>query len=179
MNAGSLITGRNLGGIQFAVVVEEQHQDKAVITEHPVEKGAKISDHAFMEPARLSIRAAHSDTQGIGASREIYEKLLELMAKREPFAIVTGKRLYQNMLIEAVSMTTDAITENALEVTADCREVIIVSSQTAEVPPRSNQKEPARTGQTAAKGQKQAKPVDSGKTQGPAKRQSMLKSAFG
>ena len=172
-NQGTVITGRNLGGIQFAVVIEESHEDKAVITEHPVEQGAKINDHAYMEPARVTIRAGHSDTAGAGASREIYEKLLELMRKREPFEIVTGKRLYQNMLIEAVSITTDNRTENALEVTADCREVIIVSVQTSEVPPRKQQKDPARTGQTASKGQKQAKAAE------PAKRKSILKQTLG
>lgn len=176
-NQGTLITGRHLGGIQFAVVIEESHEDKAVITEHPVEQGAKINDHAYMEPAKLTIRAGHSDTLGEGASREIYEKLLELMRKREPFDIVTGKRLYQNMLVEAVSMTTDLTTENALLVTADCREVIIVKVETAEVPERKKQKSPARTGKTASKGQKQAKAADASKQQ-PAKRKSMLKAAL-
>lgn len=171
-DSGTVITGRNLGGIQFAVVIEESHEDKAVITEHPVEQGAKINDHAYMEPAKVSIRAGHSDTKGPGASREIYEKLLDLMRKREPFEIVTGKRLYKNMLVEAVSMTTDAVTENALEVTADCREVIIVSVETAEVPPRKQQKSPARTGQTASKGQKQARTTQP-------KRQSILDAALG
>lgn len=174
---GTLITGRHLGGIQFAIVIEEVHEDKAVITEHPVEQGAKINDHAYMEPAKLTIKAGHSDTEGAGASREIYEKLLELMRKREPFDIVTGKRLYQNMLIEAVSITTDLTTENALLVAADCREVIIVKVETAEVPERKAQKNPARTGKTASKGQKQAKAADASKQ--PAKRKSMLKGAFG
>ena len=62
------------------------------------------------------------------------------------------------------------MTENSLEVVADCREVIIVSVETTEVPPRKQQKNPARTGQTANKGQKQ--------TSEP-KRKSMLKAAFG
>lgn len=155
--AGTAITGRNLGGLQFAVVVEESHEDKVTITEHPVEQGAKINDHAYVEPASLTIRAGHSDTAGAGASREMYEKLLELMRKREPFEIVTGKRLYQNMLLESVSTTTDSTTEHGLQVMAQCREVIIVQTQTASVPPRSRHKNAGRTGGSADKGQKQAK----------------------
>lgn len=96
------------------------------------------------------------------------------MRKREPFEIVTGKRVYQNMLVEGVSITTDAITENALEVVADCREVIMVSVERAEVPPRKQQKNPARTGQTASKGQKQAKASNAEPV-----RRSMLDSALG
>lgn len=37
-DTGTVITGRHLGGIQFAIVIEEQHEDKVVITEHPVER---------------------------------------------------------------------------------------------------------------------------------------------
>ena len=167
---GSVITGRNLGGIVFAVVIEESHEDKVSITEHPVEQGAKISDHAYVEPASLTIRAGHSDSLGAGASREIYEQLLELMRKREPFEIVTGKRLYENMLLESVSATTDSSTENALQVTAQCREVIIVKTQTASVPPRNRHKNAGRTGGSADKGQKQAKATP---------RKSMLKAGLG
>ncbi|MBD5416952.1 MAG: hypothetical protein HDR50_04690 [Desulfovibrio sp.] len=155
--SGTVITGRNLGGLQFAVVVEEAHEDKVTITEHPVEQGAKINDHAYVEPASLTLRAGHSDTAGPGASREIYEKLLELMRKREPVEIVTGKRLYTNMLVEAVNTTTDNTSEHALFVTAQCREVIIVQTQTTSVPPRKRHKNAGRTGGSADKGQKQAK----------------------
>lgn len=168
--AGTIITGRNLGGLQFAVVVEESHEDKVTITEHPVEQGAKINDHAYVEPAVLTIRAGHSDTAGAGAAREMYDKLLELMRKREPIEIVTGKRLYSNMLLESVSTTTDSTTENALQVTAQCREIIIVQTQVASVPPRKRHKDAGRTGGSADKGQKQAR---------AAPRESMMQAGLG
>ena len=152
---GTVITGRNLGGLQFAVVVEEQHEDRLTITEHPVEQGAKINDHAYVMPAALTISAGVSDTAGEGKAREMYDRLLELMRKREPVSIVTGKRLYDNMLVEGVSCTTDKNTEKALLVTANCREVIIVRTQTASVPPRSRHKNAAKTGGVSDKGQKQ------------------------
>lgn len=47
---------RSIGGVTFDVVVEEQHEDTLEITEHPVEHGANISDHAFMKPASVTIR---------------------------------------------------------------------------------------------------------------------------
>ena len=170
---GTVITGRNLGGVQFRVVVEEQHEDSLTITEHPVEQGAKVNDHAYVMPARLTIRAGMSDMDGDGKSRETYERLLELMRRREPFDIVTGKRLYENMLLESVSTTTDATTEKALLVTAECREVIIVRTQASSVPPRERHKNARRTGGTADKGQKQAK---ASRKERP---RSMLKAALG
>ena len=129
---------RSIGGVTFDVVVEEQHEDTLEITEHPVEHGANISDHAFMKPASVTIRAGVSDGS-------------------EPFDIITGKRKYRNMLIETLSVLTDADSENALVVTADCREVIIVKTQTVSVPPRSRHRNAGKTGGTANKGQKQAK----------------------
>lgn len=168
---GTVITGRNVGGLQFAVTVEEQHEDKLTITEHPVEQGANINDHAYVMPAALTIRAGISDTSGDGKSREMYDKLLELMRKREPFDIVTGKRLYENMLLESVSTMTDSSTEKTLVVTAQCREVIIVRTQVSSVPPRKQHKNAARTGGVSDKGQKQAKAAP--------KEKSMLKSLAG
>lgn len=151
---------RNLGGLVFDVTMEEHHEDSLQITEHPVEHGAAINDHAFKKPQTCTISAGVSDsTPGNGdrASIEMYDKLVELQAKREPLDIVTGKRLYSNMLIEHVSVVTDARSEHALFITAECREVIIVRTQAAAMPPRSRQAKAAKTGGTEDKGGKQAK----------------------
>ena len=165
---GTILTGRrNMGGLQFAVVVEEQHEDKLTITEHPVEQGANVNDHAYVMPAMLTIRAGVSGAEG--AAREMYEKLLDLMRKREPFDVVTGKRLYENMLLENVSTSTDSQSEHSLIVTAQCRQVIIVRTRVASVPPRKRHKNAARTGGVSDKGQKQAK----------ARPDSALRAAFG
>ena len=170
---GTLVTGRHLGELQFEVVVEESHEDSVTITEHPVEQGAKVNDHAYVMPARVSIRAGMSDATGYGKAREMYDRLLDLMRRREPFAIVTGKRLYENMLVQSVSCTTDKSTEQVLLVTAECREVILVRTQTTSVPPRKNHKNAGRTGGTADKGQKQAR---ASQKEPP---RSMLKAALG
>lgn len=153
---GTVITGRHLGGITFDVTVEESHEDTLEITEHPVEQGAAINDHAFIKPPTVTIRAGASDCSGgDGSSRDLYERLLKLQAEREPFDIVTGKRLYTNMLLETLTTVTDVKTETSLLVSAVCRHVNIVSTQVASVPPRARHKNPGKTGATADKGQKQ------------------------
>lgn len=43
-------------------VLEEHHDDDLQITEHPVEYGANITDHAFKLPARVVIRWLWSDS---------------------------------------------------------------------------------------------------------------------
>lgn len=44
------------------VTVEEVHQDEMEITEHPVEQGAAISDHAFVRPSEVVITAGWSNS---------------------------------------------------------------------------------------------------------------------
>ena len=54
--------GRKLGTIIPNVVVEEVHTDTLTITDHPVEQGAPITDHAFKNPAELSMRIGWSSS---------------------------------------------------------------------------------------------------------------------
>ena len=150
-----VIIERSVGDIAFEVTVEERHDDSLTITEHPVEKGAAISDHAYKNPMEVVITAGISGKDGESVPKETYEKLLELQASREPFTIITGKREYENMLVQGISVTTDENTENVLMVTLDCREVIIVETETTQVP-ASRQAHAAKTQKTQQGGTKQA-----------------------
>jgi hypothetical protein len=44
--------------------------------------------------------------------KETYQELLDLQNSRVPFDVVTGKRIYTNMLIRALEVTTDRTSEN-------------------------------------------------------------------
>lgn len=150
---------RSIGGLTFDVTIEEQHSDEAEITEHPVEQGAAITDHAFVKPATLTIRGGQSDSGGTSTgdrrSVEAYEALLKLYRDREPFTVVTGKRTYENMLVKSISATTDQDTEHALAFTCELREILLARVQTVAVP-RSRQRHANRTGGVDQKGQVQA-----------------------
>ena len=167
---------RRLGSIRAQVTIEEQHTDDLVITEHPVEQGANISDHAYKRPAEVTIRvgwsnsglqslgsivtSAYSAVTGTGELKlnyikDVYAKLLKLQESRIPFDILTGKRSYKNMLFRSLSVTTDQTTENALLVTAVCSQVIMVQTRTVIVPPREQHKDPAKTAPVEDKGTKQ------------------------
>lgn len=178
---GILTSKRKIGDFTAQVTVSEQHEDDLTVTDHPVERGAAITDHAFKNPARLVLVVGWSNstkaalvstiqtlfTGGLQAAassdyvRTIYNKLLKLQADREPFTVTTGKRTYQNMLITSLSTTTDAATENSLIVTIQMREVIIVETQAVTVPPRDVQANPEQTAATSDTGTKQAVPAKS------------------
>ena len=53
---------RQIGTIIPEVVIEEMHRDRLIITDHPVESGAAISDHAFKMPVEVDMRVGWSDS---------------------------------------------------------------------------------------------------------------------
>lgn len=153
------------------VVMREVGRDELVITDHPVETGAAISDHAFIRPVEIEMVLGWSDSSAgyVGYCREVYESLLSLQKKREPFSLSTGKRNYQNMLIGSLGVQTDEKSENILMVTARFREVIIVSTQMTS--PKSAQASPEKTGSTTDRGQQQLRSVGTSGFASPSARQ--------
>jgi hypothetical protein len=160
---------RSIGGIIAQVTIDEQASDDVQITEHPVEQGAPIADHAFKRPANISIRAGWTRqiAKDLSAESGVYGLLLSWQAALLPFDIYTGKRKYTNMLIERLQVTTDNHSEFALMATITCRQVIIVGTSTTTVTGLSNspsdQKDASATTPEADGGEKAA--VETGSTQ--------------
>lgn len=157
---------RQIGQIKVNVIINESTNDTLTVTKQPVQQGASITDHAYQEPTAFSMTALFKDNgllSGIlstfsnsGLSK-IYQELLDLQATREPFDIITPKRIYSNMLMTTLAQTTDKHTENCLSISMSFQEVIIASiaSVTVEAP-RSRQRNPGRTGGTQKAGKKSA-----------------------
>ncbi|SPX12793.1 bacteriophage protein [Escherichia coli] len=94
-------------------VISEKHTDMLEITEHPVEVGAAVADHAYKKPSEVVMEVGFAGggalldfasnltaTSLLGLSpQQTYQELLDLQESRIPFDVVTGKRLYSNMLI--------------------------------------------------------------------------------
>jgi hypothetical protein len=173
---GSLLftANRSLAGVIPDIAVREEGFDELEITSHPIETGAAITDHAFQRQPVLKLEYSWSNSSlsalsvqsvlsgqipdlsfGSQRVRQIYEQLLAIQASREPFQVVTGKRLYSNMLMESLGIMTDVSTENALVVTATCRGIIIVSTSSTTIAPQAQQAMPASTAGVTDAGQVQ------------------------
>lgn len=169
--------GRNIGGILPNVTISEQHTDTLTITDHPVELGAQISDHAYKMPSELVMQVGWSDSSlaltgvisgivsgtllsgsAIQSVRDVYKQLLALQESRIPFDVVTGKRSYRNMLIRSIAVTTDQATEAALMATVTMRQVIIVETSTTALKVKAQSK-PSATAPTQDGGTVSPKPV--------------------
>ncbi|WP_324029259.1 hypothetical protein GC087_21310 [Pantoea sp. JZ2] len=168
------LQSRKIGIIVPSVVVSEKHSDRLEITEHPVEVGASVSDHAYKRPSEVVMQVGFAGggslldfasnltaTSLLGISpREVYEQLLKLQSDRMPFDVVTGKRLYSNMLLQNLEVTTDRFTENVLSATLTLREIIITSTQNIQVADKSNMKNGASTSAVINTGAKSPQPVN-------------------
>ncbi|EPA0320724.1 phage baseplate protein [Klebsiella aerogenes] len=163
---------RRIGLIVPSVVVSEKHSDTLEITEHPVETGAPVSDHAYKRPSEVVMEVGFAgggslldfiDTSSLGLTlglspKETYQQILDLQTSRIPFDVVTGKRLYSNMLIRAIEVTTDRTSENVLMAVLTLREVIITQTQQIAVADKVDMKEGANTSAVINSGTKAAKP---------------------
>lgn len=143
---------RSIGTIIPDVVVEELHHDLMMITQHPVETGATISDHAFKMPSTVQITGGFSNStaQAVGYVQFVYQEFLALQASRVPFDVATGKRQYTNMLIADIGVTTDSKSEFALNFIAVLQEVILTGSALTQ--PASTQAMPQQTASVSNSG---------------------------
>lgn len=162
---------RKIGIYVPSVVVSEKHSDTLEITEHPVEDKAPVADHAFRRPSEVVMEVGFAgggsllDTSSFGLSlglspKEVYAQLLELQRTRVPFDVVTGKRLYSNMLMRVLDVTTDKATENVLSATLTLREVLITSTQSITVADKSDMSQGVSTSAVQNAGVKSTKPVN-------------------
>jgi hypothetical protein len=149
--------GNVTGGSQglTPIVLEENAVDELRITDHPVEVGASVNDHAYKMASTIRIKAGWSP---VGTTvfipnpqadkaylKTIYDALLSLQVNRIVVSLITGKRVYPNMLLETLGLVNDRDTENILLVTADFKEVIFATTQVVSVPPASVQQSPQIT----------------------------------
>jgi hypothetical protein len=162
---------RNIAGFFATVTIEENATDDMEITQHPVQEGATITDHAYVKPAQVSIKMLFNDHDL--PLRDTYAQLLALQASAVPFDVITGKRQYTNMLFKSLSQTTDHLTENVLSITAQLQQILIVSLSIVTVPARAKHKNPGKTGGTDNAGKKTPVPAEKKRVQ------SLLKQGVG
>jgi hypothetical protein len=117
-------------GFSPEVTIEEDADDVLEITQHPVEQGAAITDHAYKRPAELRMQIGWSDRYDNSSGNLLYSWILDLQSSRRPFSIVTGKRSYQNMLVSDIRQHTDAKFEYSLMIDISFREILLVNTQT-------------------------------------------------
>lgn len=111
-----------IGPVPVSVIMKEDHLSTLGITENPIETGAKITDHSYVEPKKLTLDFADANAAAT------YNALVRFQESRTPFICVSGLYLYQNMLIKSLSAQRDRQTSRILSGKAELQEIIIVST---------------------------------------------------
>lgn len=160
MSFESLFIGsqKSIGGIYLDAVLTETHNNTVRTTTNPVELGADITDHAIIEPKKITITAQVSDTPlGLAAFGEIvdsitgffgssteqnitrsvaaYNAIVDLMEKREPIEVQTKLKLYRDMLVTELSTSQDKDTSRVALMTINLTEVLIAESEIVKLDP--------------------------------------------
>lgn len=155
--------GQHLPEIIAQVVVEETHHDELEITDHPIQVGSSIVDHAFKRPAEITLQLGWSNSPSDSTSvlnpnyvQEVYQKLQELQVQLARFTVYTGKRQYENMMCQSLSTETTFKTAYTLSVKMVCKQLILVNTQTVPIP-AATAKNPSKNATPQQTGQKTLK----------------------
>lgn len=136
MTAADPNTG-NVTVYVFDAVIRAEHSRHSVATQHPVQTGAPITDHVFVEPARVVCEIRMSDamqafilgqwadypTKSVSA----FQKLKSLQLQRLPVQITTRLDSYPQMVIEDVREVEQAESRFGLRASVVFREILSAS----------------------------------------------------
>jgi hypothetical protein len=111
-----------IGPVLVSVIISEGHQSSLGITENPIETGAKVTDHAYVMPKKLTLEFADANAAAT------YNALVRFQESRQPFTVVSGLYLYRNMLIKDLSADRDKQFASVLSGRCELQEIIIVST---------------------------------------------------
>lgn len=117
-----------IGPVAIDCVMTEKHSAELDITEIPIETGAKVTDHAVVMPKKLGLDIAND------AATATFNALVRFQESRVPFSIVSGLKVYSNMLIKRIDAERDATFSRVLRAKVDLQEIIIVSTAYAADP---------------------------------------------
>jgi hypothetical protein len=151
-------TPAQIGSLVLDASVTENHQAEVEVTEHPVEAGANIADHTRAKPETLTIEGIVSNTplnrtqtrrlvesMGVviesssvedsvfgqpGHAEAAYATLRGLKDAGQLLTVVTGLRVYEDMVMTSLVIPRDARTGEALRFTASFKQVRLVKNKT-------------------------------------------------
>ncbi len=136
----------NIGGLFFDAILHTTHKSTLQITEHPVQVGANISDHAFIMPSIVTMEIAMSDamdsmvqgqfSDGYTKSVSAFKQLKQLQELRLPISVTTRLQTYNNMLVQSIDVPDDYKTLYGLRATVTLQEIFVVNVSTEKVSAR-------------------------------------------
>jgi len=125
-----------IGELVLDVTLNEKHSHTAETTDNPIEDGSNASDHTIQSPDQYSLEGIWTDTPldadraELNRSNDKYRKLVRLKEEAEPLTVVSGLRVYENMIIQSINSRDDPSTGFSVPVSVSFKESRFVSQQT-------------------------------------------------
>lgn len=129
----SLVYNEGASFIQIDATPTEQHGHSLQVTDHPVERGSDITDHARVKADSLTLDCCFSDGAEEGRSSDRYERLRLLQDNAVLLTVVTSLRVYENMLLENLSAPRTTKDAGGLRAIATFKQVRLVQNKTTVV----------------------------------------------
>lgn len=133
----------NIAGYFFDGFMSVSHERKLTITQNPVETGAAIVDHAYVNPSSVTMQIMMSDVhQSIipGQFSDLtfrhtsaWAVLKQIQESRIPVDVFTKLGYYKNMLIEEISADDTKETFRALSATVKLIEIPVARIKTVKI----------------------------------------------
>jgi hypothetical protein len=133
----------------FDAVLRVDHNEEVVITHHPVQSGAALTDHAYSLPAQVTLEVGFSDAMDSfqsgqysgGSSKSVtaYQQFQQIKDLHLPCTLATRLAQYSNMMI--VQLRAPESRENfaSTVMTIRLEQIILGSVQTSAQSSRNNQ----------------------------------------
>lgn len=123
----------NIAGFFFDGFLNVSHERKLTTTSSPVETGAAIVDHAYIEPAKITMKIIVSDVHqslipgqfdgGYARHTQAWQLLKQLQNDRIPMYVFTKLDTYENMLITSITADDNADTFECLIADVELTEI--------------------------------------------------------
>lgn len=134
----SVLFGRKYARAQVGVIaidatLSEDHEYTARVTSFPVENGELVSDHIINEPEKLNLVGLVTDTPlnillGFNRSITAFNRLIDIHRNKEIVTVVTGIKVYTNMVMTSLNVPRDLSTGQSLTFNMQFQKIILDSS---------------------------------------------------
>lgn len=146
----------SIGPVPLDCVISEKPTSELDITEIAVETGARITDHAVVLPKKVGLDVAS------GNAAATFAALVAFQESRVPFTLVTGLKVFTNMLVKGIYPERDAAYSSVFKGRVELQEVILVGTAYAADPGGDN----SERGQAGGKKSTRSAPVTSERAKG-------------
>lgn len=119
-----------VGGVTLDATLSEDHEYNSRVTSFPVEDGGDISDHIIKEPERVQITGVVSDTplailSSFNRSIDAFNRLIQIYDNRERITVVTGIRVYTDMVMTSLQVPRNVQTGQSLNFVIELQKIFL------------------------------------------------------